>query len=354
MKLNRTFESAADLPPSLPLFPVSGALLLPRRPIQLTVFEPRYLGLLDDALSGDRLIGMIQPKAGDDAVGPKPELCEIGCLGRVVQFAEIGDGRCFLSLMGVTRFRLAEELSTMTPYRIVRADYAQEVRLYGRVENVFDDRGNSRPRWVGTKTILGVPHDIPVAGYGTKTVNLLRLWASKATEDFDLAAFNSGGYVEAVHEKAVGETISKVLYPNDKTENGRELRLVQQYFFVSCSLRDILRRHFRNPVNTWANFADKVAVQLNDTHPTIAVVELMRILLDEHTMTWDAAWSIVSSSRAWPRMMSDPPCPPVQVPRPASITCCVSASSAVRFSATSLAMMPRASSSVRPASRAFR
>jgi starch phosphorylase len=185
------------------------------------------------------------------------------------------------------------------PWEVVRADYAQEVRLYGRVENVFDDRGNSRPRWVGTKTILGVPHDIPVAGYGTKTVNLLRLWASKATEDFDLAAFNSGGYVEAVHEKAVGETISKVLYPNDKTENGRELRLVQQYFFVSCSLRDILRRHFRNPVNTWANFADKVAVQLNDTHPTIAVVELMRILLDEHTMTWDAAWSIVSRTFAY-------------------------------------------------------
>jgi len=124
MKLNRTFASAAELPQTVPLFPVAGALLLPRRPIQLTVFEPRYLSLLDDALSGERLIGMIQPKAGDDAVGPKPELCEIGCLGRIVQYAEIGDGRCFLSLMGVTRFRLAEELTTMTPYRMVRADYA--------------------------------------------------------------------------------------------------------------------------------------------------------------------------------------------------------------------------------------
>ena len=179
------------------------------------------------------------------------------------------------------------------PWEVVRPDYTQEVRLYGRVENVFDDRGNSRPRWVGTQTIIGVPHDIPIAGYGTNTVNLLRLWASKASKDFDLAAFNSGGYVEAVREKAVGETISKVLYPNDKTENGKELRLVQQYFFVSCSLRDILRRHFRNPVNTWANFADKVAVQLNDTHPAIAVPELMRILLDEHQMSWDAAWAII-------------------------------------------------------------
>ena len=124
MKLNRTFASAAELPQTVPLFPVAGALLLPRRPIQLTVFEPRYLSLLDDALSGERLIGMIQPKEGDEAVGPKPELCEIGCLGRIVQYAEIGDGRCFLSLMGVTRFRVAEELTTMTPYRIVRADYA--------------------------------------------------------------------------------------------------------------------------------------------------------------------------------------------------------------------------------------
>ncbi len=179
------------------------------------------------------------------------------------------------------------------PWEVVRPDYTQEVQLYGRVENVFDDRGNSRPRWVGTQTIIGVPHDIPVAGYGTKTVNLLRLWASRASKDFDLAAFNSGGYVEAVRDKAVGETISKVLYPNDKTENGKELRLVQQYFFVACSLRDILRRHFRNPVNTWANFSSKVAVQLNDTHPAIAVAELMRILLDEHHMAWDAAWAIV-------------------------------------------------------------
>jgi starch phosphorylase len=182
------------------------------------------------------------------------------------------------------------------PWEIVRPEYTQEVRLYGRVENVFDDRGNYRPRWVDTKTILGVPHDIPIAGYGTKTVNLLRLWASKATEDFDLAAFNSGGYVEAVREKAVGETVSKVLYPNDKTENGKELRLVQQYFFVACSLRDIIRRHFRNDDkgNTWDNFADKVAVQLNDTHPAVAVPELMRILLDEENMPWERAWGIVT------------------------------------------------------------
>ena len=182
------------------------------------------------------------------------------------------------------------------PWEVIRAEYTQEVRLYGRVENVFDDRGNYRPRWVDTKSIIGVPHDIPTAGYGTNTVNILRLWASKSSEDFDLAAFNRGGYVEAVHDKAVGETVSKVLYPNDKTENGKELRLTQQYFFVACSLRDIVRRHFRNPANTWDNFSGKVAIQLNDTHPAIAVVELMRILLDEQAMTWDAAWAIVAKT----------------------------------------------------------
>jgi starch phosphorylase len=185
------------------------------------------------------------------------------------------------------------------PWEIVRPEYTQQVRLYGRVENVFDDRGNYRPRWVDTKTILGVPHDIPIAGFGTTTVNLLRLWASKATEDFDLAAFNSGGYVEAVREKAIGETVSKVLYPNDKSEAGKELRLVQQYFFVACSLRDILRRHFRTPGNSWDNFAEKVAVQLNDTHPAISIVELMRILLDEHHITWDTAWGIVTKTFAY-------------------------------------------------------
>lgn len=183
-----------------------------------------------------------------------------------------------------------------TPWEIVRAEYTQEVQIYGHVENVFDDQGDYRPKWVGTKTVLGVPYDIPIAGYGTKTVNFLRLWASRSTEEFDLAAFNRGGYVEAVREKAIGETVSKVLYPNDKTENGKELRLVQQYFFVACSLRDIIRRHFRPAGNSWDNFADKVAIQLNDTHPAISVAELMRILLDECNFPWDRAWGIVTAT----------------------------------------------------------
>jgi starch phosphorylase len=186
-----------------------------------------------------------------------------------------------------------------SPWEVMHPDYAQRIPFYGRVENVFDDRGNYRTRWVEAKTILGVPHDIPIAGYGTPTVNILRLWSARATDDFDLAAFNSGSYVEAVQEKALSETITKVLYPNDKTENGKELRLVQQYFFVACSLRDLIRRHFRDETNTWGNFAEKVAIQLNDTHPAIAVVELMRILLDDHAQSWDGAWKIITQVFAY-------------------------------------------------------
>jgi Lon protease-like protein len=125
MKFYRTYRRPSDMPRALPLFPLAGALLLPRRPIQLTVFEPRYLDMLDDALTGERLIGVIQPAAGDDAEGARPELFPVGCAGRIVQYAEIGDRRCFLTLMGVARFRVAEELKVATPYRSAVADYSR-------------------------------------------------------------------------------------------------------------------------------------------------------------------------------------------------------------------------------------
>lgn len=180
-----------------------------------------------------------------------------------------------------------------TPWEIVRPEHSTEVQVYGHVENVFDDRGNYIPRWVGWKKLLGIPYDIPVPGFGTNTVNFLRLWESRAPAEFDFDAFNRGGYDEAVREKNHSETISKVLYPNDKTESGKELRLLQQYFFVACSLKDIIRR-FRKTNEDWQDFPEKVAIQLNDTHPAIAVVELQRILHDEYGMTWDQAWSIVT------------------------------------------------------------
>ena len=175
-----------------------------------------------------------------------------------------------------------------TPWEIVRPEHATTIEIYGHVENVFDDRGNYVPRWTGTKKIIGVPYDIPIPGFGTNTVNYLRLWESRASEEFDFEAFNRSGYVEAVREKSITETISKVLYPNDKTEGGKELRLAQQYFFVACSLRDIFRR-FRKDNEDWEDFPEKVAIQLNDTHPAVAIVELMRLFHDDYRMPWDKA-----------------------------------------------------------------
>ena len=178
------------------------------------------------------------------------------------------------------------------PWEIMRPNYAQEVKLYGRIEHRMDDKGQFHPEWVGYRTVEGVPFDVPIVGYGGDTVNFLRLWESKASEEFDLDVFNEGGYVEAVREKAMGETISKVLYPNDTTEMGKELRLVQQYFFVSCSLQDIIRRFFDGH-NGWSEFPEFNVIQLNDTHPAVAVPELMRLLVDVYHMEWSRAWSIV-------------------------------------------------------------
>ena len=178
-----------------------------------------------------------------------------------------------------------------TPWEVIRPEYVQTVRVYGKVRRIYDDKGNSVRRWTGGQSLLGLPHDLPIPGYGTGTVNFLRLWESKASSEFDLQVFNEGGYVEAVREKAVGESISKVLYPNDQTESGKELRLVQQYFFVACSLKDILRRFLKQDEN-WEELPAKVAIQLNDTHPAVAVLELMRLLIDEHRLTWDHAWKL--------------------------------------------------------------
>jgi starch phosphorylase len=185
-----------------------------------------------------------------------------------------------------------------TPWEIVRPEHTTEIDLYGHVENIFDDVGNYVSKWTGTKKLIGIPYDIPVPGYGTNTVNFLRLWSSKAAEDFNFEAFNRGGYDEAVRDKNVSETVSKVLYPNDKTESGKELRLIQQYFFVACSLKDIIRRFLKNN-SDWETFPEKVAIQLNDTHPAITVVELQRLLHDEYGLSWEKAWSIVTRTLAY-------------------------------------------------------
>jgi starch phosphorylase len=186
-------------------------------------------------------------------------------------------------------------LNVSNPWQIVRPNFMQQIKLYGRVTKDPHEAGNAPGGWVDCQRLEGVPYDIPIVGYGAETVNFLRLWDSKASEEFDFRVFNEGGYVEAVREKAEGETVSKVLYPNDATAQGKELRLVQQYFFVSCSLQDIIRR-YRVDHDTFDAFCGVNVIQLNDTHPAIAVVELMRLLIDEHGLAWDRAWDIVRNT----------------------------------------------------------
>lgn len=178
------------------------------------------------------------------------------------------------------------------PWEICRPESVQEIQLGGYVETVFEENGYMKKVWRPNRVIKGVPWDIPVVGYNGNTVNILRLWESRASEFFDWDVFNAGGYVDSQTEKSQAEVISKVLYPNDSTEAGKILRLVQQYFFSACSLKDIIRRYKRAHGNDFSEFADKIAIQLNDTHPTIAIPELMRIFVDEERIEWERAWDI--------------------------------------------------------------
>ncbi len=175
------------------------------------------------------------------------------------------------------------------PWEIARPEYAQLVQFGGHVDCTVE-HGATRWRWVGAETVMGVPYDLPVVGY-TNAVNTLRLWSAKATDEFDLADFNKGDYVEAVETKVLAENLTKVLYPNDNTTAGKELRLRQQYFFVCCSLADILRR-FREDNSDWKTLPEKAFIQLNETHPALLIPELMRVLVDVEGIDWDTAWDI--------------------------------------------------------------
>jgi glycogen phosphorylase len=184
------------------------------------------------------------------------------------------------------------------PWEIARPEWAVEVKLGGRTEHYLDHEGRLRARWIPHRIVNGVPYDTPILGYHVNTANTLRLWRAEAPESFDFAVFNRGDYYGAVNQKVVSENLSKVLYPNDEVVQGKELRLEQQYFFVCCSLQDMLRilRVQRIPLT---RFHEKFAVQLNDTHPAIAVAELMRLLIDEHAVEWDEAWAITQRTFAY-------------------------------------------------------
>ncbi|HEY0685676.1 MAG TPA: glycogen/starch/alpha-glucan phosphorylase [Steroidobacter sp.] len=191
-----------------------------------------------------------------------------------------------------------EWLHKGNPWELIRPEISYHVKFGGHTESFHDDSGRYRVRWQPNREVKGVACDIPVLGYRVNTCNTLRLWKSEAVESFDFADFNTGDYYGAVQEKTISETLSKVLYPNDEPEIGKRLRLAQQYFFVSCSLQDMLRLlDFKGlPID---RFADLFAVQLNDTHPAIAVAELMRLLVDERLLPWDQAWEITRRALAY-------------------------------------------------------
>ncbi len=189
-------------------------------------------------------------------------------------------------------------LSMGDPWEINRPEICHYVGSGGYTEHYHDEQGHFRVRWIPERLVKGVANDIPVAGYGTSMTNFLRLWSSEAIDSFDFQAFNKGDYYDAVREKVESETISKVLYPNDEPEAGKVLRLQQQYFFTSCSLQDMIRIH-KLRGGSIDTFHEAFAIQLNDTHPSIAVAELMRLLLDVHGQDWDRAWDITQKALAY-------------------------------------------------------
>jgi glycogen phosphorylase len=189
-------------------------------------------------------------------------------------------------------------LRTGNPWEIARPEITYAVKFGGRTESLTDQNGKYRVRWIPDTEVKGVAYDTPIPGYHVNTCNILRLWKAEAVESFDFAAFNHGDYYRAVQDKMVSENITKVLYPNDEVAVGKELRLKQQFFFSSCSLQDMLRIHALLG-GTPENFHEKWAVQLNDTHPAVAVAELMRLLVDEHELGWDEAWNVTHATFAY-------------------------------------------------------
>jgi starch phosphorylase len=183
-----------------------------------------------------------------------------------------------------------------SPWLVTRPEESCLIPVYGRIEHRFNRNGEYSPHWVAQRMLVGMPSDLPICGYGGRTVNFVRLYSAGASDEFDMQIFNAGDYVKAVEQKMVSETISKVLYPSDSVQAGRELRLLQEYFFVACAIGDIIRGFLRRGEDDFRELPSKVAIQLNDTHPTLAIVELMRVLVDDHDLQWNMAWEITQST----------------------------------------------------------
>ena len=186
----------------------------------------------------------------------------------------------------------------ISPWLVARPDEACVVPVYGRIEPAGTRNGEYRSLWVDQRTLVGIPADLPISGYGSSAVNFVRLFSATASDEFDLHIFNAGGFAKAVEQKVGSEAISKILYPSDAGAAGRELRLLQEYFFVACAVRDIARRFFGRGEDVH-DFPSKVAIQLNDTHPALAVAELMRLFIDQQELSWESAWEITRATVAY-------------------------------------------------------
>ena len=191
-----------------------------------------------------------------------------------------------------------EWLRSGTPWEFARPEYTVNVRFYGKTQTDNDPKRGAKHKWINTQDVLAVPYDFPIAGYKNDVVNTLRLWSARGTEEFNLDDFESGDYEQAVYKKILSENISKVLYPSDNNSHGKELRLKQEYFFTAASMSDIIRR-FKSENPNLKDLPKKVIIQLNDTHPTLAIVELMRLLIDEYDFEWQAAWDITTKVFAY-------------------------------------------------------
>src|ERR1017187_3865597 len=267
--------------------------------INLGIEQPVREAIRDLGLSFEELVGQEEePGLGNGGLG-RLAACYLDSMA-TLEIPSLGYGIRYE--FGIFAQSLADGwqveqtdkwLRNGNPWELPRPEWAVEVKLGGYTERFTDEHGRAHVRWVPGRTVMGIPYDTPILGYRNNTANTLRLWRAEAPESFDLSVFNRGDYYGAVHQKVVSENISNVLSPNDEQIQGKELRLEQQFFFVSCSLQDMLRimRGQKIPLK---RFHEKFAVQLNDTHPAIRVAELMRLLVDEHGITWNRAWSITT------------------------------------------------------------
>jgi len=268
--------------------------------VNLGIYDEVRLALRELGLSFEELLGQEpEPGLGNGGLG-RLAACFLDSLA-TLEIPAIGYGIRYefgifaQDIIDGQQVELTDKwLRYGNPWELARPEWGVEVKLGGHTYSFTDEKGRNRIQWEPSLTVVGTPYDTPILGYRNHTANTLRLWQAEAPESFDLSTFNRGDYWGAVHKTMVSENITKGLYPNDEQVQGKELRLQQQYFFVSCSLQDMLRimRVQKIPLE---RFHEKFAVQLNDTHPAVAIAELMRLLVDENGMAWQTAWDVTRS-----------------------------------------------------------